>query len=293
MSALHSDVFSQDPTEGLNYLEVSMAYSAPVDGAARIRVYPPASGLKIEAPKRERHAVKVFDCRPLADSLDMDVAGFALKRCPTKFTDFFNDEAVRKHYYPVVVRALRELLGAEAVFVFDHNVRSQPRTDNREPGVREPVDGAHNDYTMSSGPRRIREVLTENRAEHLLGNRAALVNLWRPLRGPVLDRPLAICDARTTHPDDFIPTQIEHYQEDKLDTPHLTGEVYSFRHSARHRWFFAPEMQPDEVLLLKCFDTASDGTARFTGHTGFTNPECPADFLPRESIEARTVVVYG
>jgi hypothetical protein len=51
-------------------------------------------------------------------------------------------------------------------------------------------------------------------------------------------------------------------------------------------------MQPEEMLLLKCFDTADDGTARFTGHTGFENPTCPPDFLPRESIEARTVVVY-
>ena len=120
MTATNSDS-SQDPTQGLNYVEVSMAYSAPVEGDAYIRVYPPASGLKREAPKRERHTVRVFDCRPLADSLNMDVAGFALKRHATKFTDFFNEEAVRKHYYPEVVNALRDMLGAEAVFVFDHN----------------------------------------------------------------------------------------------------------------------------------------------------------------------------
>ena len=54
----------------------------------------------------------------------------------------------------------------------------------------------------------------------------------------------------------------------------------------------ARSAQPDEVIFLKCYDTALDGRARYTGHTGFRNPECPADFVPRESIEARTVVVY-
>ena len=51
-------------------------------------------------------------------------------------------------------------------------------------------------------------------------------------------------------------------------------------------------MQPNELILLKCFDTADDGRAIFTGHTGFRNPACPPDFRPRESIELRTVVVY-
>ena len=279
-------------TQGLSSVAVSMAYSAPVDGLAHIRVYPPVAGRANEAPRRERHDVQVYDCRSIAHLLDMDVAGFSFQRAPTQFDDFFNEEAVREHYYPEVVAVLRDSLKAKAVFVFDHNVRSQPRSDRKQPGVRAPVDGAHNDYTLASGPRRIEEILTENGAAHLIGKRAALVNLWRPLRGPVQDHPMAVCDARTTRLDDFIPTRIEHYLEDNLETPHLTGEVYSFRHSAAHRWFFASDMQPEEVLLLKCFDTADDGTAKFTGHTGFKNPMCPPDFLPRESIEARTVVVY-
>jgi len=35
-----------------------------------------------------------------------------------------------------------------------------------------------------------------------------------------------------------------------------------------------------------------DGRARFMPHTGFNNPECPPEFVPRESIEARTLVVF-
>ena len=51
-------------------------------------------------------------------------------------------------------------------------------------------------------------------------------------------------------------------------------------------------MKPDEVLLLKCYDSRKDGRARFMPHTGFKNPGCPREFVPRESIEARTLVVF-
>ena len=171
-------------------------------------------------------------------------------------------------------------------------MRNQPRSDRQEAGIREPVDGAHNDYTVSSGPRRVREILEENDATDLIGHRAALINLWRPIIGPVQDRPLAICDARSAKLEDFIPTEIQHFLEDDLETPHLTGQIYSFRHNPDHRWYYVSDMQPDEVMLLKCYDSADDGRACFTGHTGFNNPECPEEFTPRESIEARTVVIF-
>jgi hypothetical protein len=51
-------------------------------------------------------------------------------------------------------------------------------------------------------------------------------------------------------------------------------------------------MQADEALLLKCFDSARDGRARFMPHTSFDDPNAPADRLPRESIELRTLVFF-
>ncbi|MGH8598725.1 MAG: CmcJ/NvfI family oxidoreductase, partial [Gammaproteobacteria bacterium] len=44
-------------------------------------------------------------------------------------------------------------------------------------------------------------------------------------------------------------------------------------------------------MLLKCFDSLTDGRARFMPHTGFKNPDCPPEYTPRESIEARTLVI--
>ncbi len=277
---------------GLDHVETAMCYTAPSNKPAQVRVFPPNSGLPMETPQRELVNVPVYDCRPIASELTLDEAGFQLIEHTTEFDDYYNAERVIADYYPQSAEFIKRATGAEAVFIFDHNVRNKPRSDRGDAGVRLPVEGAHNDYTLSSGPRRIKEILADNNAMHLAGHRAALINLWRPIVGPVHDHRLAISHARATQLEDFIPTEIQHFLEDDLDTPHLTGEIYSFQHSDKHRWFYVSDMQPSEVMLLKCFDTADDGRAMFTGHTGFRNPACPADFRPRESIELRTVVVF-
>ena len=274
----------------LDYVVATLSFTDVLDPPT-IRVFPKQYGKTERVPER-REAVSVYDCRPIESELNLDGAGFELKKIPTKFTEFYSNEQVVKNYYPEVETEMEKTLSAHKVIVFDHNVRSRVRSDAGQPGVREPVDGAHNDYTVSSGPRRVREVLEQNNLSHLLSRRCALVNFWRPITGPVFDCPIAVCDARTVQEEDFIPTRIEHYLEGNIDTPNLTGEIYSFKHNVKHHWFYASGMTPDEVMLLKCFDSSKEGQSCFTGHTGFLNPDCPKEFTPRESIEARTVVVY-
>jgi hypothetical protein len=59
-----------------------------------------------------------------------------------------------------------------------------------------------------------------------------------------------------------------------------------------HRWFYFPKMTADEALLLKCYDSATDGRARFAPHTAFVDPTTPEDAPPRESIELRALVFH-
>jgi len=89
-----------------------------------------------------------------------------------------------------------------------------------------------------------------------------------------------------------VETRILHYGEDEEDTPRHTGHIYSLQYGAQHRWAYVSAMQPDEMLLLKCYDSSAAGRARFTPHTGFHNPACPPEFTARESIEARTLVIF-
>ena len=84
---------------------------------------------------------------------------------------------------------------------------------------------------------------------------------------------------------DFVPSDLVY--RDRI------GETYRVRYNAAHRWFYVPEMRADEAVLIKCYDSAEDGTARFTAHSAFEDPTAPANVLPRESIEVRTLVFHN
>jgi hypothetical protein len=51
-------------------------------------------------------------------------------------------------------------------------------------------------------------------------------------------------------------------------------------------------MQPDEVVLIRVHDTASDGQARLSFHSAFENPLASPDGPPRESVEVRALVFF-
>jgi hypothetical protein len=267
-------------------------YLAPGEGPVHIRIYPPTSGIATIRPPAVQQMVQIRDMRTNAEQYRLDECGFALHTLPSALTGFYDIADVRARYYPEVEAAVREFTGALEVVMFDHNVRGSARAARGEINVRLPAEQVHNDYTERSGPKRKREILeTAGRAD-LMDRHVAFVNLWRPIVGPVRDNPLAVCDVRSVAMHDLVETEIQHYGEDNLAAPRHTGEIYSVRHNPAHRWFYVSEMQPDEVLLLKCYDSRTDGRARFMPHTGFQNPECPPEFVPRESIEARTLVVF-
>jgi hypothetical protein len=121
--------------------------------------------------------------------------------------------------------------------------------------------------------------------DELLRRRVAFVNLWRPIRSPVLDSPLALCDARSVAPGDLVASDLIY--RDRRD------ETYNVTYSPNHRWYYASEMLVDEALLIKCFDSRDDGqVARFSPHTAFVDSAVPPDAPPRESIELRTYVIF-
>ena len=100
---------------------------------------------------------------------------------------------------------------------------------------------------------------------------------------PALNWPLALCHAETVDPTDLIATDIVY--------PDRRGEIYGVAYNAAQLWFYYPQMQLDEALLIKCYDSA-EGVAQFTPHTSFENPSTPADAPPRESIEFRTIAFF-
>ena len=278
--------------DSLPFVKAPLAYLAHTEAPIEHRIYPAASGIRTVRPPLDRQIVPIHNARAIADTLTLDANGFAFKHAPSPFSDFYDDVQVKARYYPEVAAYLQRALEAHDVIVFDHNTRSAIRAARGDPGVRLPVDAVHNDYTELSGPRRAAEIVAEASKPALGTRRFAFVNLWRPIIGPVQDTPLAVCDARSVRPEEIVDTPIFHYGDDDLQTPNHSGYIQSVRYHPDHRWAYIADMQPNEVLLLKCFDSMRDGRARFMPHTGFKNPACPEQFTPRESIEARTLVVF-
>jgi hypothetical protein len=75
--------------------------------------------------------------------------------------------------------------------------------------------------------------------------------------------------------------------------PDKVGETYAFTFNPDHRWHYFPHLLANEAILLKCYDSAEDGRARFTAHTSFEDPTSPADVAPRESIEVRSLIFFA
>ncbi len=222
--------------------------------------------------------VLIQDARGHEPEFTLDRNGFALIKAPTAIRNFYDPDEIKSVYYPEVERLLRNTLGASRVVVFDHNVRNGGRSD-----LAQPSRMVHNDHTVNSAPRRVRDHLGPE-AEELLRHRFGIVNVWRPIRGPVLDSPLALCDAQSFTDADLIAT-------DRVYR-HLRGETSSVQFNPEHRWYYFSEQQPDEVILIRVHDSADDGRARLSFHTSFENPLAPADAPPRESIEVRTLVFF-
>lgn len=219
--------------------------------------------------------------------LTLDRSGFELLQHPSALAraeDYADDDRVREVYYRESANLLRRSTGAEKVLVFDYTLRDSSAAPGRA-SLREPVRRVHDDQTFFSAPNRIRKHLSPEEADLRLKQRFAIINLWRPIGGPVERDPLAFCDARSIAEGDLVPSDLVY--------PDWVGETYSFHHNPAHRWYHVPGQRPDEPVLLKIYDSRTDGTARLTAHTSFEDPTSAPDAPPRRSIELRALVFWA
>lgn len=265
-----------------NWVAASMNYLA--DRSIKPVTYNPPQGTGV--PRRvgnyRNFAVRVHDARPIAGTLSLDREGFALTRHDTKVEDFYNDEEVRRVYYGEMDALVKRETGASRVVVFDHTIRHADKPVDR--GVRAPVQSVHNDYTEKSGPQRVHELLGEEEGRRLSAHRFAEYNIWRPIAGPVKMWPLALVDAQTIAPQDLAACDLV-YQD-------RTGEIYLGVYNPAHVWRYVPDIAREEAILIKCYDSARDGRARFSLHSAFTDPTSPAGAPARESIEIRIFAFF-
>jgi hypothetical protein len=230
--------------------------------------------------------VTIRDGRGRAEAPSLAREGFQLCAAPSAMRDFSEREAIVRVYYPEMEELARSLSGARRAIVFDHLVR------RRAPGTLSPFGAregrrpsaatrVHCDFTPASAQRR----LALEMETHGIGqvSRYAILNLWRTTRLPVLDAPLAVCDARTVAPTDLVAADIVY--------PTRTGEIFELLYNPAHAWTYFHGMEFDEVLVFKQFDSADDMPC-YTPHAAFAHPATPPGTPPRESIEIRCLLIF-
>jgi len=281
--------FALSAPPSLPAVRATLSYLAPNEQAPVHYAFEPPPGTPWESARYDDCPVDIGDARQWRNRPSVHREGFALWNAPTALRDHGDDEEIRRVYYPELEALALAATGGQRAYVFDHLVRESAPAASLDFGrsargrAAAPNARIHNDYTERSGRLRLALVLGED-AGIGAGPRYCIVNLWRSLRGPVLDTPLAVCDARSVDASDLVEAEVRY--------PRRTGAIYVALRSPRHRWWHYPGMDRHEVLVFKQYDSQWSGVARLVPHAAFAHPEAPAGAPPRLSIEARCLVLF-
>ncbi len=252
-------------------------YKAPEDGSPPHNYVEPLPGVPQRNWGDAWEEVFLNDLRGEEQNFDLDHNAFdTYQHIKSAETEFTNDERIRSVYYPEVEKLLLDnVSGAHRVILFDHTIR-------RPTGNRNPVQRVHVDQTPMSAAERVKLHAPED-AEELLRGRYRIINVWRPLNGPVMGFSLAVADSQTVQDEDLVP--IEHRY------PHRNGQTAAVRYNPHQKWYYWSGMRNEDRLLLKCFDSdESFGQYGRVPHTAFVDPRTPQGAVGRESIEVRALV---
>ena len=255
-------------------------YKAAEDGSKPFNyVEEPPEGQPQRNFGDEYHDVQMNDIRGHESEFQLDVDAFqTFTNVPSEEKDFADDEHIKQTYYPEVEKLLLDNVpGAHKVVLFDHTIRRAAPNASRTPVTR-----THVDQTARSTELRVR-LHSPDDADELLKGRYRIINVWRPLNGPVQSFPLAFASASTVDDNDLIG--VEHRY------PTRNGETAAVRFNPNQKFYYWSGMTNDERLLLKCFDS-QDGVGQRVTHTAFVDPRTPEGAPGRESIEVRALV-YG
>jgi hypothetical protein len=219
--------------------------------------------------------------RRIAGQCSLAEEGFAFVRRETRAADFYDADHIRAVYYPEIKALAKSLTGASSVFVFDHTVRGTATGPRGSVAVEAPTEMIHCDFTSQAALETLRYLAASGEID-VEQRQVMQLNLWRPIRGPLRTRPLAVCDARSIRPESCLRTPVVR--------PDYTSDFYTLAYDPGQRWYYLPDMRTDEVIVLKNYDS-NPANSRFAAHGALVDPSPPPDALPRESIEVRVFAV--
>lgn len=234
-----------------------------------------------------------------AGAITLQNQGFQLVSAPTQMErlDWYNRQRIMDTYLPETEETVRKALGCTRVLCFDANIRNEELAKPDEARTHHPgvaynsgyaKNSPHNDHTLVSGPRRVRELLAEDPVnDEVLKHRFGILNLWRRWDGGNA-WPLCCCAYDSM---DYDQDMIRRH----LVYSHRTGEGYTVRRRDDHRFYWFSDMNKNEAVLLKIFDSTprESGIARGALHASFRPPTVTPNEPTRESMEMRCIFLFA
>ncbi|KAI1171510.1 hypothetical protein F4777DRAFT_593783 [Nemania sp. FL0916] len=260
--------------------------------------------------KFDTHSIRITDLRGLEDQFDIHTHSFQASKWKPSITSLDPDD-IKRIVFPEVEEFVKKITNATRVHCFSHLVRQNTVETNLEAlkkleasrgkdnildneGLGNPVPAryAHVDQS-AKGARSLLNYHFPEEAERLTKTRWGTVNLWRPIQTIRRD-PLCFCDGKSISDEDLVPlhtapppnSNVKYYSS----IPRDGFQTLEVRASPKHEWYYISEMQPNEALIFKCYDSKDTSRNRCC-HSSFGLPDT-AHTAPRESMEFRFFVFY-
>lgn len=255
----------------------------PGDGSKPTPIYIGKGHISNKRPHKP-HQFTVNDISGDEDKYTLDGHGFQYLRHRSQEDAFVDESRIQGLYYPECEALVKEVTGARQIHIFNHKVRRGP-TQWHHLGFhnlanRGPVTRTHVDQSYEGAERRLRHELG-GLADEVVKRRYQIINVWRPIK-TIFKDPIAVADSTSVPDKDLVGAEMT---EDGF-----VGESWVVRHNPEHRWCFKYKQTPEDVLLIKCFDSEKD-VARRALHSAFEDGEY-RDCESRQSIEVRCLVLY-
>jgi len=226
----------------------------------------------------------------------LDEHGFCLSRHNTQISEWQQNYRADSPYAAEVCQAAMKLTGADLVVPMGGMMRDSRQTSS---SVQPPAAEAHVDFTQRSAERIAERLYRRERPQGGGYRRFLAFSLWRALSPPPQDMPLALCEGRSVRDDegthntkidvDQIPTGEALFAPIKGEADMTAATI--FHYSPDHRWWYFRDMTPDEVVLIKFYDSDHSKAWRCP-HTAFRDHSQP-NAKPRRSMEFRGIAYFS
>jgi len=264
------------------------------------------AGAEVNTGTYSPHAVEVRDGRSLSTDITLDKQGFMLARHVSAVPNFLDRSAVTATYPQEAAEVVKRLTGADVVVPGGWMIRTQGEQlkvkkiagYQHAGGVQPPAGECHVDFAPDVAERQAAKYYAQNFPDGPPYQRFIATSFWRCFSGGAQDWPLALCDARSVEMDegykntlvvvDEIPAREELFAPIDAEDKMIAATI--FEYNENHRWWYFSNMQPDEVLLFKFYDSDSS-VAQRVPHSAFYDAGADNP-IPRQSIEFRSIAYF-